>query len=220
MPSETVTTSPDILALLPILLEGFLTGAGLIIAIGAQNAFVLYQGLKKNYPFTIAVTCALVDMILIFFGYAGLGVLVKKYPIVHQLALYFGVSFLVYYGFKAFNRARKTETLQAKSEERINSYGKAIAVTLAFSLLNPHVYLDTVVLLGSISSQYTPPLNFYFALGAMVASIVWFMTLAFGARLIAPLFNKPLAWKILDIFIGVVMWWIAAKLALNYLGDA
>lgn len=214
--AETITMT----TLTPVLIEGFLTGAGLIIAIGAQNAFVLYQGLKKHYPFTIAVTCALVDMLLIFLGYAGLGVLVKKYPIVHQLALYFGVSFLLYYGFKAFNRARKNETLQAESEERINSYSKAIAVTLAFSLLNPHVYLDTVVLLGSISSQYTPPLNFYFALGAMVASIVWFMALAFGARVIAPLFKQPLAWKILDIFIGVVMWWIATKLALNYMATA
>lgn len=206
--------------LTPVLIEGFLTGAGLIIAIGAQNAFVLYQGLKKNYPFTIAITCSLVDVILIFLGYAGLGVLVKKYPLVHQLALYFGVAFLFYYGVKAFNRARKTETLKAASDEKINSYGKAIAVTLAFSLLNPHVYLDTVVLLGSISSQYAAPLDWYFTLGAMTASLVWFMTLAFGARVIAPLFNKPLAWKVLDIFIGVVMWWIALKLVLNYMvGD-
>lgn len=209
--------SDGFLQILPVLIEGGLTGAGLIIAIGAQNAFVLYQGLKKNYPFTIALTCSLVDIALIYLGYAGLGVLVKKYPIVHQLALYFGVGFLIYYGFRAFNRARKSEALQAKSEERINSYGKAIATTLAFSLLNPHVYLDTVVLLGSISSQYVPPLNFYFALGAMVASLLWFMMLAFGARVISPLFAQPIAWKVLDIFIGVVMWWIAAKLALVYI---
>lgn len=209
--------SDGFLQILPVLIEGGLTGAGLIIAIGAQNAFVLYQGLKKNYPFTIALTCSLVDIALIYLGYAGLGVLVKKYPIVHQLALYFGVGFLIYYGFRAFNRARKSEALQAKSEERINSYGKAIATTLAFSLLNPHVYLDTVVLLGSISSQYIPPLNFYFALGAMVASLLWFMMLAFGARVISPLFAQPIAWKVLDIFIGVVMWWIAVKLALAYI---
>ncbi len=200
------------LAALPATTEGFLTGAGLIIAIGAQNAFVLYQGLKRSFPLTIALTCALVDIALIFCGYIGAGALVKQYPLVHQLALYIGVLFLLVYGAKAFWRAKQSESLQAKSDERITSISQAIATTLAFSLLNPHVYLDTVVLLGSISTQYPAPLNLAFALGAMIASLVWFLSIAFGARLLSPLFAKPLAWKVLDISIGIIMWWIAVKL--------
>ena len=192
-------------------LEGFLLGASLIIAIGAQNAFVLRQGLARRHVFPIATFCFLADALLIAAGVAGLGTLVQAMPQVLFLVTLAGAAFLTVYGGIAIRRAFQTEGLSAigAAEMRL---GPALATVAALTFLNPHVYLDTVVLLGSLSARYAGEARLAFGLGAMLASCVWFYALGFGARLLAPLFARPIAWRILDIVIGLVMFSIAASL--------
>ncbi|TDB37796.1 MAG: amino acid transporter [Actinobacteria bacterium] len=201
--------------------SGFGFGAGLIIAIGAQNAFVLRQGLLRRYVFEVALTCALVDAALISAGAGGVGALVAAHPTVTAVAAWGGVAFLGLYGARSFHSAIRPRALtaeQAGAQPDETSRAAVIAATLAVSLLNPHVYLDTVVLLGSVSAQYAADARIFFALGAMCASFVWFFSLAYGARLLAPLFARPVAWRVLDVLVGCVMWWIAGSLALGQLG--
>ena len=192
-------------------IEGFLLGGSLIIAIGAQNAFVLRQGLARRHVFPIATFCFLADALLIAAGVAGLGTLVQAMPQVLFLVTLAGAAFLTVYGGMAIRRAFQTEGLSAigAAEMRL---GPALATVAALTFLNPHVYLDTVVLLGSLSARYAGEARLAFGLGAMLASCVWFYALGFGARLLAPLFARPVAWRILDIVIGLVMFSIAASL--------
>jgi L-lysine exporter family protein LysE/ArgO len=196
-----------------VLLQGFALGASLIIAIGAQNAFVLRQGLKRVHVFLSASVCTLCDMALIALGVAGLGTLISTNPILTQIATWGGAAFLLYYGLRSFRSALKTNKLEAES-----ALGQPVRVRdtlvtlLAISLLNPHVYLDTVVLVGSIGAHYPGNQRIYFALGAMSASLVWFFSLAYGAVWLAPLFRRPMAWRILDALVGCVMWSIAGTL--------
>ncbi|MGH6923384.1 MAG: LysE/ArgO family amino acid transporter [Propylenella sp.] len=197
-------------------LDGFLLGGGLIVAIGAQNAFVLRQGLKREFVFVVCLICSLSDGLLIAAGVAGLGTLVSR----SQTALFVvtagGAIFLFVYGARAFSRALRPATLQA--EGRASTLSAAVAACLAFTFLNPHVYLDTVLLLGSLSGRYAGALRTAYGIGAAVASFTWFFTLGYGARLLAPLFAEKRAWRILDIAIGVVMWWIAVRLSLSLSG--
>jgi len=196
-----------------VLLQGFALGASLIIAIGAQNAFVLRQGLKRVHVFLSASVCTLCDMVLITLGVAGLGTLISTNPILTQVATWGGAAFLLYYGFRSFRSAFKTNTLEAESAQGQPVRMRDTLVTLlAISLLNPHVYLDTVVLVGSIGAHYPENERIYFALGAMCASLVWFFGLAYGAAWLAPLFRRPMAWRILDALVGCVMWSIAGTL--------
>ncbi len=196
-----------------LFLQGMGLGAGLIIAIGAQNAFVLRQGLKHQHHFTIATVCFAIDAGLITLGGLGMGTLVSSTPILSTGAAIFGALFLFIYGVLAFRRAWVGEALKDNSSRANELTLKAALLTaLGFSLLNPHVYLDTVVLLGGISGQYSWPDRSWFLIGAVTASALWFYTLAFAATKLSPLFKTPLTWKILDIFIGVVMWTIAASL--------
>jgi L-lysine exporter family protein LysE/ArgO len=196
-----------------ILLQGFGVGASLIIAIGAQNAFVLRQGLKRSHVFLTASICTICDAVLITLGVAGLGILVTANPILTLIATWGGALFLLYYGFRSFRSALKTNKLDTTSTSikplRIRD---TIATLLALSLLNPHVYLDTVVLVGSIGAHYPPNERVYFALGAMCASLVWFFSLAYGAAWLAPLFRRPMAWRVLDALVGCIMWSIAGTL--------
>jgi L-lysine exporter family protein LysE/ArgO len=202
------------------LLAGLGIGASLIIAIGAQNAFVLRQGLSRSHVFAVVAVCVLCDWTLITLGALGFGTLVRAFPIVTAIASWGGALFLLGYGAMAFRAALHPGVLHAEKTGAGREFagtGAAVMATLAVSLLNPHVYLDTVVLIGSIAAQYELALRGWFALGAGIASAVWFSALGFGARLIAPLFRKPMAWRVLDVGIALVMWWIAVVLVVGQL---
>lgn len=193
-------------------LEGCATGAGLIIAIGAQNAFVLKQGILKNHVFITALICSLIDAILISIGVGGFGALLATNVLLLSLAKWGGAVFLIYYGFRSFRAVFKSESLHLERGSERPGLKVTLLTALALSLLNPHVYLDTVVLLGSIGAQFSGSQRLFFALGAMTASFAWFFTMGYGARYLAPLFQRPIAWKILDFLIGCVMWTIAFSL--------
>ena len=191
-------------------LPGFALSLSLILAIGAQNAFVLRQGLRQQHVFWVCLICGVFDAILIGAGVAGFGALARSVPWFAPLMQYGGAAFLVWYGARNFLSAwRGGETLEAAKGNGA-SLKATVGTLLALTLLNPHVYLDTLVLIGSISAQY--PDRLAFALGAMSASVVFFFSLGYGARLLAPLFARPRAWQVLDVIIGCTMWAIAFKL--------
>lgn len=202
-------------------IAGLALGASLIMAIGAQNALVLRQGIKREHVFAVAGACTLIDWVLIIFGAGGFGSLIALFPAITSVAAWGGAAFLFVYGALSFHSATKSDTMtsdQHRGREPVGgSLKAAIAATLAVSLLNPHVYLDTVVLLGSIAAQYESASRVLFVAGACTASAAWFFGLAFGARLLAPLFARPIAWRVLDVLIGVVMWTIATTLVLGQL---
>ncbi len=193
-------------------LEGCGTGAGLIIAIGAQNAFVLKQGILKNHVFATVFVCALIDSTLISVGVGGFGAILTSNMVLLSLARWGGAAFLIYYGFRSFRAVFKIDSLRLDGSRARPDLKMTLVTVLAVCLLNPHVYLDTVVLLGSIGAQFPAPERLFFALGAMLSSFAWFFTIGYGARYLAPLFQKPLAWKILDFLIGCIMWAIALSL--------
>lgn len=196
-----------------LFLQGLGLGAGLIIAIGAQNAYVLRQGLKHEYPFAIAAVCSLSDALLIVLGGAGVGTLIASTPMLASGAAALGAAFLGVYGALAFKRAWIGEKLgQDDATATPRTLKSAILTALAFSLLNPHALLDTVVLLGSISGQHPWDQRVWFLAGAVTASFAWFYALAFAAGKLAPQFRKPTTWRVLDGIIGIVMWAIAASL--------
>jgi L-lysine exporter family protein LysE/ArgO len=201
-------------SLAAVFFTGFATSAALIIAIGAQNAFVLRQGLKRQHVAAVVLFCALSDALLISAGVAGLGALVSATPWLLAVAKYGGAAFLLWYGLSAARRALGSDhaALQAAANGHALSLKATLAACAAFTFLNPHVYLDTVVLLGSISGQQSADMRPWFAAGAVSASIVWFSALGFGARLLTPLFARPAAWRVLDGLIALVMWSLAASL--------
>lgn len=195
-------------------LAGFSLGGGLIVAIGAQNAFVLRLGLLRSHVFAICLLCALSDALLIVLGIAGLGTLVQRSPLLLTAVTYGGAMFLFVYGLMAFRRVFSPEAMKTAQNET-PTLAAAVATALAFTFLNPHVYLDTVLLLGSFSAKYLGEERIAFGIGAVTASFVWFFGLGYGARLLAPLFARPLAWQVLDVLIGGVMWLLAASLLLS-----
>ncbi|WP_116597588.1 LysE/ArgO family amino acid transporter [Primorskyibacter marinus] len=187
---------------------GFSLGLSLILAIGAQNAFVLRQGLRRQHVFAIALTCAVSDAVLIVAGVAGFGALIETMPALGAAMRWGGAAFLFFYGARAFWAAwRGGEVLEAG--QGTGSLRAALLTCLALTWLNPHVYLDTVVLLGSVSAQYAA---WPFGTGAVVASFAFFFALGYGARLLAPVFARPMAWRVLDALVGAIMWAIAATL--------
>nr|WP_216652265.1 LysE/ArgO family amino acid transporter [Nocardioides sp. zg-1308] len=191
-----------------------LTGLSLIVAIGAQNAFVLRQGLRRSHLGLVVAVCALSDVVLIVAGVAGIGVVVDRAPWAVEAIRWLGVAFLVVYGVGSLLRARRPQSLAAGDavvERRAGVLARAVALTW----LNPHVYLDTVLLLGSIAGTHGEPGRWWFALGACVASVLWFAGLGYGARLAAPRLADPRAWQVLDVVIGLVMFGIALRLALG-----
>ena len=193
------------------IIAGFLTGAALIVAIGAQNAFVLRQGLRREHVLPIVLVCAGADALLIAAGVAGLGALIQAAPALLTIARYGGATFLIAYGFAAARRVLKAESMAVDASQG-TSLGAALAACLAFTFLNPHVYLDTVILVGSLASQRPGAGAGAFGLGAAFASFVWFFGLGFGARILAPLFKKPIAWRILDSLIAAIMWGLGLAL--------
>lgn len=196
--------------------EGFLLGAGLIIAIGSQNAFVLRQGLNGRHIFAVAAVCSLSDIVLIAAGVAGLGRLVHGESLLLAVVTLAGSAFLLVYGAMAFRRALRPRELVAADREEASLAG-TLATCLSLTFLNPHVYLDTLFLIGALSARYDANLSAAFGVGASLASIVWFFVLGYGARLLRPFFSRPAAWRILDSFIGLIMWAMAAGLFVEFL---
>ncbi|PLX85549.1 MAG: amino acid transporter [Desulfuromonas sp.] len=191
--------------------KGFAIGGGLIVAIGAQNAFVLSQGVRRNRPLLIALICACCDAVLILLGVTGVGNAVANSPLLTQAAIWGGVLFLAYYGCSAFHAAWRGHSMNT-TDDPLQTRGALITATLAVTLLNPHVYLDTIFLLGSISTQLDGSQRPIFACGAISASFLWFFLLSYGAGLLAPLFRKKSAWRILDGCVGLIMWGFALSL--------
>jgi len=191
---------------------GLLTGLSLIIAIGAQNAFVLRQGLARQHVGVVVAICAVSDLVLILAGVSGIGVVVEEAPRAIDVVRWLGVAFLTAYGVLSLLRARRADTLQAA---RQGPATRTMAVTTAVALtwLNPHVYLDTVLLVGSIANTHDS--RWWFAVGACLASILWFSGLGYGARLAHGLLGSARAWQVLDVLIGLTMLGIALMLALG-----
>ena len=195
-------------------LPGFLTGLSLIVAIGAQNAFVLRQGLQRRHVALVVAVCAVSDLVLILAGVAGIGTIVERAPLVLDVVRWLGAFFLVGYGLLAARRALRGGQLEAAAARQLSTAG-ALAAALAFTWLNPHVYLDTVLLVGSIASTHGTPGRWWFAAGACVASLSWFTALGYGARVLAPVFRRPNAWRVLDAGIALVMLTLAATLLIG-----
>ena len=195
------------------LLAGFLLGLSLILPIGAQNAFVLRVGLRGEHVLAVCLTCALSDALLILAGVSGFAQLSAQVPWAETVLRYGGAAFLLAYGLRSFMAAFGSEALRP-SEAAPETLSRVVLTCLALTWLNPHVYLDTVVLIGSISTQFNEGKG-WFAAGAMLASFVFFFSLGFGARLLKPLFARPVTWRILDIAIGIIMWATAARLLLS-----
>jgi L-lysine exporter family protein LysE/ArgO len=194
-------------------LDGLLTGLSLIVAIGAQNAFVLRQGLRRARVGAVVTVCALSDFTLILAGVSGVGAVVQHAGWALVLVRWFGVAFLTWYGLSSAWRARRPGALAAARDDS-GSAQSTLRRTLALTWLNPHVYLDTVVLIGSVANAHGPSGRWWFAVGACVASTVWFYGLGFGARFAARLLTTPRAWQVLDLLIAATMLLIAVKLAL------
>jgi L-lysine exporter family protein LysE/ArgO len=192
-------------------LPGFLTGLSLIIAIGAQNAFVIRQGLTKKHVLLVVAICAISDALLILLGVAGLGALISGLPWLLEVIRWFGVAYLTWFGIRSLLSAFKTQTLDASGAQSASAKTVVLSV-LGFTFLNPHVYLDTVILLGSIGNQFGQD-KWWFALGGSVASILWFSSIGFGAKAASRFMSKPIFWKVLDSVIAAVMFGIAILLA-------
>ena len=197
---------------LSVFFAGMTMGLSLIVAIGAQNAFVLRQGLLNRHVFAVCLACAVSDAILITAGVSGFGRVAAWLPWIDPVMRYGGAAFLIWYGAKSLRSAlRSTEALAVGSPDEKRGLAGTLLACLAITWLNPHVYLDTVVLLGSISTQF-PGLEVPFAVGAMTGSFLFFFSLGYGATWLRPVFAKPAAWRVLDGIIATIMWAIAFKL--------
>jgi len=188
---------------------GFLTGLSLIVAIGAQNAFVLRQGLRRQHVLPVVLICAFSDALLIVLGIAGLGAAINSVPLLLEVFRYGGAAYLLWFAIGAIRRAIKPSAL-VESEQQVDSLRQTIVTAFALTYLNPHVYIDTVLLLGSIANQLED--RWLFGVGAASASFVWFFTLGFGASWLGKYVKKPVFWRVLDVFIAIVMITIAAML--------
>ena len=205
-------TTPTSVAIWPVFIQGLALSFGLIVAIGAQNAFVLRQGLRREHVGSVVLFCATADAVLIMAGVFGMAQALGDRPDWARALALAGALFLAWYGWQALMRMRNPDRLQASSGGEGLKKGAAMAQAAAFTLLNPHVYLDTVLLLGSMASPFAGMERAAFAAGASLASAVWFITLGWGARWLAPLFATPQAWRILDAGIALLMLGLAALL--------
>jgi L-lysine exporter family protein LysE/ArgO len=204
---------------IPAALAGLGLGLSLIVAIGAQNAFVLRQGLRREHVFLVVALCALSDLTLIGAGIGGGGLLFTAVPWLVEVIRWVGAAFLLLYGTLAARRAIRSAGLIPPDESATASRSSTLGIAatcLALTWLNPHVYLDTVLLLGSVANTHGEA-RWAFGVGAGLASILWFSVLGFGARLLAPLFARPIAWRVLDGVIAVVMVALAVGLAVSAL---
>ncbi|MGN8246953.1 LysE/ArgO family amino acid transporter [Cellulomonas soli] len=207
-------TDPSTAALAPAALAGLLSGLSLIVAIGAQNAFVLRQGIRREHVAPVVLVCAGADALLVTAGVAGLGRLIADHPGVLAAARWGGAAFLLGYAALAALRARRPATLHP-ADAGPAGLRPVLLAALGFTFLNPHVYLDTVVLLGSLAQQHGPGAGAAaFGAGAVAASITWFTALGFGATRLAGVFARPRAWQVLDLVVALVMITLAASLVL------
>jgi L-lysine exporter family protein LysE/ArgO len=198
------------------LLLGFATSLTMIVAIGAQNAFVLRQGIRREHVVPVVAVCVVSDALLIAAGVAGLGAAIQSRPLALAVAKLAGATFLAGYGLLALRRAlRARHDALAAADQAPAALGAVLLTCLGFTYLNPHVYLDTVVLLGVLANQHGDPGRWQFGAGAAVASIVWFCGLGFFGRTVGPLFARPAAWRVLDGAIATVMIGLAAGIALS-----
>lgn len=193
------------------MLIGFGTGLSLIVAIGAQNAFVLQQGIRRRHVLPVVLICGLTDALLEFLGVAGIGFVIERAPAVLEIVRWGGVAFLLWYAFGAARRAMRPEALVAGEGSQV-SLGRTVLACLAITYLNPHVYLDTMVLMGSIGNAQGDPARWWFVLGGALASVIWFAVLGYGARALTRFFATPRSWQILDWCIAATMLVIAARL--------
>jgi len=192
-------------------LPGLFTGLSLIIAIGAQNAFVIRQGLAKSHVFLVVAICAVSDAVLIFLGTGGLGTLIQSQPQLLEVIRWFGVGYLSWFGIKSIRSAFRSQKLTTGTDTS-QSAKVAVLSVLGFTFLNPHVYLDTVILVGSIANQFEGN-RWFFALGASVGSVLWFSAIGYGAQAASRFMSRPVFWKVLDIIIAIVMFTVAFFLA-------
>lgn len=198
------------MAIWSVFIQGLALSFALIVAIGAQNAFVLRQGLRREHVGSVVLFCAAADAVLIMAGVLGMAQALGQRPEWAKALALGGALFLAWYGWKALMRMRQPDRLQAASGGEGLSRSAALAQAAAFTLLNPHVYLDTVLLVGSMGAQHPAALQGWFVAGAAVASATWFSLLGFGARWMAPWFAHPRAWQVLDGLIGLTMWVLSA----------
>jgi len=193
------------------LFTGLLTGLSLIIAIGAQNAFVIKQGLKREHVLLVVIICAASDALLIFLGTGGLGSLLQKHETLLELVRWFGVGYLTWFGIKSLRSVFQNKFLE--TDQYTSPSRKNVALTcMGFTFLNPHVYLDTVIFLGSLANQFGEN-RWFFASGGALASIFWFTAIGFGAKAASQYMSKPIFWKVLDGVIACIMFALAAALA-------
>ena len=201
-----------------VFLNGFAISAGLLVAIGPQNAFLLRKGLKRRHVFAVATTCFLGDIILILLAGAGVGLLAQQNQLAIKILGWGGAVFLIWYGWRSFRAARQGT---AFTDEEIDQAGKdargkgtmgAIVMALLLTFLNPHTYVDTIVILGGLASQYAGTELWIFIVGAILGSAVWFYGIGFGAKFLTPFFQNPKSWRRLDTVVGVIMWSMAAML--------
>jgi len=208
-----MTNLPETFSIIaPVFVQGLALSLGLIVAIGAQNAFVLRQGLRREHVGSVVLFCGLADAVLIAAGVFGMAQALGEHPDFARALALAGAVFLATYGWQALRRARQSNQLQAEETGAGLRLASVIAQAAAFTLLNPHVYLDTVLLVGSIGAQQPAALRPWFVAGASFASMFWFVMLGFGARWLAPWFARPKAWQVLDALIGLTMWVLALLL--------
>ncbi len=211
-PSTPVGTA-KFAAVLPSALAGLAFGLSLIVAIGAQNAYVLRQGLRREHVGVVVAICTLSDIALIALGTAGVGALISRNTVLLTAITLAGVAVLLWYAVTAVRRALRPHALVAERLGEPSTLLAAAMTALALTWLNPHVYLDTVILLGSVAA--TQPFPWVFAVGAMAGSLIWFVALGFGAQALSPLFARPTAWRVFDLVVAAVMTIAAGGLLLN-----
>jgi L-lysine exporter family protein LysE/ArgO len=190
--------------------SGILSGLALIIAIGAQNAFVIRQGLQRQHVLTVVLFCAISDALLIAAGTAGLGKVIESAPEVLEIVRWFGVTYLIFFGLKSLRSAFRHNTLTLEQGNLV-SRKRTILTVLGLTFLNPHVYLDTVIFLGSIANQF-PTDKWFFSAGAMTASFLWFFFIGFGSKMAARFMVKVIFWKVLDLTVAIIMFTLATYL--------
>ncbi|VEI77730.1 Arginine exporter protein ArgO [Mannheimia haemolytica] len=195
-----------------IFIQGFIVCFGLIVSIGAQNAFLLKQGILKQHIFWIALLCFLGDVFLMTIGVLGLGTLIAELPVVSFIISLLGAIFLLSYGSRSFISVFKSGEYLVASGENATSLKKALLITFAITFLNPHVYIDTVVIVGSIGGKLDFNGKIYFLAGALLCSFIWFFGIGYGAGLLSPYFAKRRTWQILDVITGLIMYFIAFSL--------
>ena len=196
---------------MPPFLRGLTLGLSLSVAIGPQNAFVLRQGLTRQHALLAAFVCALADSLLITLGVLGVGAFLARSPALTLVGTLAGAAFLLWYGWRSFMSARRPVALETEGQTQQSPRG-VVATALAFTFLNPHVFLDTLVLIGGASAGLSSSGRMGFLGGTLLASWLWFFGLALAGRQLAPVMKNPRAWQVLDTLIGVMMWFIAAGL--------